>query len=354
MSRFLQLHYLTAYPPSCCNRDESGRPKTAVYGGVNRLRISSQSLKRAVRTSEVMQSSLSGKMGVRSRRFGNEIIQHLTSRGVERTEAKRIAGRIASIFGRLDDKSKDGRISQLAFISPDERSAALELAEKAADGGSMEETAVELRSLVLRSADTAADLALFGRMLADAPEFNRYAAVQVAHGLTTHAAHAEKDYFTAVDDLGKPGDAAGAGFVGEGGFGSGVFYIYVAVELSRLIGNLDGDRELAATAVSALARAFALVSPSGKRSGFAQNVRAAFIRAESGSVQPRSLACAFLKPVVGDDLLATSIQKLHAAAADLDSAYGAAADDVLEMDVATRSGTLDDIAMFAAGQVQVA
>lgn len=67
MSEFLQLHLLTAYPPSNLNRDDLGRPKTAVLGGVRRLRISSQSLKRAWRTSETFQTSLSGRIGTRTK-----------------------------------------------------------------------------------------------------------------------------------------------------------------------------------------------------------------------------------------------------------------------------------------------
>jgi CRISPR system Cascade subunit CasC len=46
MSNFLQLHLLTSYPPACLNRDDLNRPKSAIMGGVNRLRISSQSLKK--------------------------------------------------------------------------------------------------------------------------------------------------------------------------------------------------------------------------------------------------------------------------------------------------------------------
>lgn len=77
MSRFLQLHYLTVYPPSNPNRDDLGRPKTAKYGGADRLRISSQSLKRAVRISPVMAEGLAGKMGARTQRLGEVLRDHL-------------------------------------------------------------------------------------------------------------------------------------------------------------------------------------------------------------------------------------------------------------------------------------
>ena len=62
MSTFIQLHLLTSYPPSNLNRDDLGRPKTAIMGGKTRLRVSSQSLKRAWRTSDLFESALAGHM----------------------------------------------------------------------------------------------------------------------------------------------------------------------------------------------------------------------------------------------------------------------------------------------------
>ena len=110
---------------------------------------------------------------------------------------------------------------------------------------------------------------MFGRMLADNPEFGREAAVQVAHAITTHRVTVEDDFYTAVDDLKTATEDAGAGFMGELGFGSGVFYLYACVDLALLTRNLGGDSELAATACAALASAAATVSPSGKQASFA-------------------------------------------------------------------------------------
>ena len=47
----IELHSLTSHSPANLNRDDLGRPKSAVFGGVNRARISSQAIKRSVRTS---------------------------------------------------------------------------------------------------------------------------------------------------------------------------------------------------------------------------------------------------------------------------------------------------------------
>jgi CRISPR system Cascade subunit CasC len=215
MNRFLQLHLLTVYPPANLNRDDTGRPKTALFGGAPRLRVSSQSLKRAWRTSDVFATKLEGHLGKRTQRFGQEIESHLQSHGAVPEDARRIAREVADLFGKIKpEKDKNPTyLEQLAFVSPSERQAALKLAERLAAG----ET-IELKpETVLRPVDGAVDIAMFGRMLADDPDFNREAAVQVAHAITTHRVVVEDDYYTAVDDLKRPAEDAGAGFVGEAG-----------------------------------------------------------------------------------------------------------------------------------------
>ncbi len=348
MSRFLQLHYLTIYPLSNPNRDDLGRPKTASYGGAPRLRISSQSLKRAARLSDVMQAELKGHMGDRTQRIGEVVRESLAAAGASVERATEIATMVTDIFGKLDSAAgKKGaiRTRQLVFISPAERSAAIGLARRALAGESLPKDK-DLKRLVLRTADGAADVAMFGRMLADDPDFNREAAVQVSHALTTHRALVEDDYYTAVDDLKLPSEDAGAGFVGEAGFGSGVFYIYACVNIDLLTQNLSEDRELAARAAGALAEALATATPSGKRNSFAHQTRACYIRAEKGGAQPRSLAGAFFKPVEGEDLLASSIAALEKMAESLDSAYGACCDESEIMNVAAGRGTLKEIRDF--------
>lgn len=348
MNRFLQLHYLTIYPLSNPNRDDLGRPKSANYGGAPRLRISSQALKRAVRLSDVMQAELKGHLGDRTQRIGEVVRDALADGGVSEDQVIEIATQVADIFGKPDTEAqKKGaiRTKQLAFISPDERSAAIEFARKALAGERLPQDK-ELKKLILRTADGAADVAMFGRMLADDPDFNREAAVQVSHALTTHRALVEDDYYTAVDDLKTPAEDAGAGFVGEAGFGSGVFYTYACVNTDLLVQNLAGDRELAARAARALAEALATATPSGKRNSFAHQTRAGYIRAEKGDEQPRSLAGAFFKPVEGEDLLTASITALEKMADSLDNAYGDCCDENQIMNVAEGKGTLNEIRDF--------
>ncbi len=353
MTRFLQLHYLTIYPLSNPNRDDLGRPKTATYGGAPRLRISSQALKRAARLSDVMQTDLKGHLGDRTQRIGEVVLDALAADGETGKRATEIATKVADIFGKLDaGAARKGaiRTRQMAFISPDERSAAIELARKALAGEKLPQDK-DLKRLVLRTADGAADVAMFGRMLADDPDFNREAAVQVSHALTTHRALVEDDYYTAVDDLKRRAEDAGAGFVGEAGFGSGVFYTYACVDTDLLVKNLDGDRELAGRTAGALVEALATATPSGKRSSYAHQTRAGYIRAEAGDAQPRSLAGAFFKPVEGGDLMAASVEALEDLAARLDTAYGACCEAAEVMDVADGRGTLAAIRAFAADAV---
>lgn len=354
MTTFLQLHLLTAYPASNLNRDDTGRPKTLDFGGAPRIRISSQSLKRAWRTSPVFAERLGAGMGQRTQRLGEEVRNYLTKQGMEDAKATEAARSIAGVFGKLDapDAEEPTYIKQLAFISPEERRRAMEMADRVLAGDAVTPSAESL----LGKADGAADIAMFGRMLADTPAFNREAAVQVAHAFTTHKAAVEDDYYVAVDDLKNPADHddVGTSFIGVQEYGAGLFYLYACVDCDLLARNLGGDRGLAADAVDALVRAAATVSPRGKQASFASRARASFVMAECGVQQPRTLAAAFLKPVHvrgGEDLVGGSVGALTAFRDNLDQAYGACADRRAQMHVSPdrAEGTLDAVAAFARG-----
>ncbi len=353
MKHFIQLHFLTVYPPSNPNRDDLGRPKTAMYGGEPRLRISSQAIKRAARISDAMRKSLEGHMGERTQRLGDALRQHLDDLGADGDKAVAIATSIAGAFGQFDkkkgaDNAEYIRIRQLAFVSPDERRLAEELAAKALRGEKLPK-GKDLAEKVLRKADGAVDIALFGRMLAAQPDYNREAACQISHAITTHKTPVEDDYYTAVDDLKEPSEDSGAGFVGEAGFGSGVYYIYACIDCRLLLENLTGDRELSKKAVQALVTALATSTPSGKRASFAHHAYASYIRAEAGDAQPRSLAGAFFKPITGASLLEASIAALKKTVFDIDRKYGNCYDSEAVMDVGSEStGNLESIQQFVA------
>lgn len=321
MSHFIQLHLLTSYPPANLNRDDLGRPKTAIMGGAKRLRVSSQSLKRAWRTSALFEEAIGQHRGYRTKRIGIEAKQRLIEKGVKEKEAQEWATDIAKVFGEVAKGELE--TSQLVHIGPEEQAAVDALVDTLAN----ESRAPEKEDLdLLRHKPTAADIALFGRMLAAVPEFNVEAACQVAHAITVHAAEVEDDYFTAVDDLNTGNEHRGAAHVGEAGYGAGLFYSYVCIDRNQLVENLKGDAELADRAIAALVEAAARTSPKGKQNSFGSRAHASYLLAEKGEQQPRSLSVAFLRPVSGQNQAVEAIERLEKQAKAFDTAYGAGAD----------------------------
>jgi len=338
MSRFIQLHLLTSYPPANLNRDDLGRPKTAMMGGEPRLRVSSQSLKRAWRKSDVFENALKGHVGTRTKSMGQEVFKALTEKGVSEKKATEWAKSVAAVFGKLKKDSLD--IEQLAHFSPEEEAAIDELVATIAERGSGPE-ADELK--LLRKQHSAADIALFGRMLAASPAFNTEAACQVAHAISVHKVAVEDDFFTAVDDLNSGEEDLGAGHMGETEFAAGLFYQYVCIDRNLLAENLGGDGALTDKTLAALIEAAATVSPTGKQNSFASRARASYILCELGDQQPRSLSAAFLKPVAGTDMLNSAIDSLEDAMEKMDSAYGSCADRRSKLNVPKGEGSLAGI-----------
>ena len=219
MSKFIQLHLLTSYAPSNLNRDDLGRPKTAKMGGFDRLRVSSQSLKRNWRVSELFEEAMSGEIGIRTKKLGEEVFNTLVAGGVKEKQATSWASSIAGVFGKVK-KGKPLEIEQLAHISTAEKEAVLALADLLCKE-QREPTVDELK--LLKADRTSVDIALFGRMLASSPEFNVEAACQVAHSISVHKVLVEDDYFTAVDDLNDGKTDTGSAHIGEANFAAALF-----------------------------------------------------------------------------------------------------------------------------------
>lgn len=364
MSRFIQLHLLTSYPPANLNRDDLGRPKTAMMGCEPRLRVSSQSLKRAWRTSDVFESALKDHIGTRTKEMGVKIFTELQDRGVAKKEALESAKLIAAQFGKLkalstNEKKKPKKLSpaerlkkqmekleieQLVHFSPEEQQLISDLIATIAEQKS-KPTDDELA--LLRKQHTAADIALFGRMLASKPYFNTEAAAQVAHAISVHSVVVEDDFFTAVDDLNKGEDDAGAAHLGETEFAAGLFYLYICIDKGLLIENLSANEELSNKTLAALIESAATVAPTGKQNSFGSRARASYIRCETGKQQPRSLSVAFLKPVTRGDMLASAISQLNKTAQNMDEVYGACADTHCSMNAVTGEGSLKAIIQCA-------
>lgn len=383
MSDFIQLHMLVSYPPSNLNRDDLGRPKTAMMGEKQRLRISSQSLKRAWRTSDVFAQYVGDSIGVRTKQIGSAIQKSLetgvplhdlifqtsakpTRKTMPPQDALKWTGKFVTLMkkGKVSagkegenpkekKKEKEGKeedlvsVDQLMHISPQEISLIDEILAKIAQGEKVDDDDL----VVFSPAQTAVDIAMFGRMLASTPQFNVEAAVQVAHAITVHQVSIEDDYFTAVDDLNRGEEDMGAGHLGEIEFAAGVFYLYVCINHSLLVENLQGDRTLAAKALAGFVEASCTVPPTGKQNSFASRAYASYVLAEKGNQQPRSLSVAFLSPLRSESLLELSIQKLVETKKNFDTVYGLTPLQSYEMNVPSGTGSMKELKEFVAGQV---
>jgi len=360
MSRFIQLHMLTAYPPANLNRDDQGSPKTAKMGGYDRLRVSSQCLKRTWRTSDAFEQTLANHIGSRTKEMGLKVYQRLIENGVKHKDALEWTKSIAGVFGKLKTLSKKEKealkklspeerqqkelieveIEQLAFFDTEEQKTMLVLADELATRNE-EPTKDELE--LLRKHVTSVDIALFGRMLASSPAFNIEAACQVAHAISVHRVVIEDDYFTAVDDLNDGQDDLGASHIGETRFAAGLFYSYICINRELLIENLGGDEDLANKAIRALVDAAVKVAPSGKQNSFASRAYASYVLAEKGDQQPRSLSVAYLKPInqrENDDFVPDAIEALIKQKDSFDKVYGDCADERYALNVPAEEGTL--------------
>lgn len=379
MSTFLQLHLLTSYPPSNLNRDDLGRPKTAIVGGKNRLRVSSQSLKRAWRTSDVFEKELGSRIGVRTGKLILELSDCLKAGGYEKNLAEEIAKNTCTIYEFPFKKSTEKKPKSakrdteenseeespekmktdlLVFYNTSEldtlRSFIKQLVHDNKDNkDKINPTNDEWKKLkdsvdnLRDSKSVNPDVALFGRMMASAPSFNIEAAAQIAHAITVHEVAVEDDYFTAIDDLSKS-DTQGAGHLGETEFGAGVYYLYACINVSELRNNLNND-ELAQRTLIALLHAATKVAPTGKQNSFASRAYASYVMLEQGSQQPRSLHTAFLKPVKGkndDGIDVVAIKELEQTRKAMDKAYNMCADSYKVMNVSQGEGTFADLTDF--------
>lgn len=356
MTQFFQLHVLTPYAASNLNRDDTGRPKTLSFGGAERLRISSQSLKRAFRTSDVFNEAIGGTRGTRSNTFTESLVQALRNEGKDDDEITKLVSAIITKEKLGAPKKENNRLTeQLVHLAPEELARLKALAPRLASG---DDITADKEALVLVQKPRAADIALFGRMLADNPLYNVEAAAQVAHAFTTHRVSVEDDFYTAVDDLKSANAEAdrGAGFIGVGEYGAGVFYLYINVDADQLLRNLAGDKALATRTLEGFVEAALTVSPKGKQNSYASRTFASYALAELGSRAPRSLAAAFVQPIGQStrhdesDFLASSITRLGALRGKFDRVYGPCAAKTAHLNTVAEDddvGSLDAIRALA-------
>ncbi|MDR7587724.1 MAG: type I-E CRISPR-associated protein Cas7/Cse4/CasC [Armatimonadota bacterium] len=328
--KLLEAHVIQTVAPSNLNRDDTGSPKDALFGGYRRSRISSQAQKRAVRVAFKAWPLLSdAERAVRTRRLVDELSKRLSGAPPEQA---RLA--VENALNALGFRVREGRTEYLLFLGNREldRLAGLikahfnKLTATETKGKKNAKVDEELKDALEKVLDggKAVDVALFGRMLADRPELAKDAACQVAHAISTHRVDREFDFYTAVDDL-SPKEEAGAGMMGDVEFYSATLYRYAVVNLDKLVENLQGDKELAVKGALAFLEAFVLTLPSGKQNSFAAHNPPLFVAFQAGVGLPRNLATAFERPIWPQDgkaLSEISVEALVEEWARFDRVYG--------------------------------
>jgi CRISPR system Cascade subunit CasC len=341
MNKLLEIHIVQNFAPSNLNRDDTGSPKDALFGGVRRGRISSQCLKRAMRT-YFKDEQLIGEtnLALRTKRVSQKLVQALGQLGHSEEESERV---VALALGGLKLRVDAGKSQYLLFLGQQEVeriaqhihenwSVLKEVAPEEGKGrkAAKAEAKAALPSELVKSMEAAldggraVDVALFGRMLADLPSKNQDAAAQVAHAISTHKVEREFDFYTAVDDL-QPSDTTGADMLGTIEFDSACYYRYAAVDLDKLVENLQRDNELAIKGVEAFLRASIFAEPTGKQNTFAAHNPPSLIAfTVRQDASPRSLANAFEKPVRPDQdgLASISMRMLAKEWERLDAVFG--------------------------------
>jgi CRISPR system Cascade subunit CasC len=324
-----ELHLLQNFAPSCLNRDDTNAPKDCRFGGFRRARISSQCIKRSIRQTFTSNGLLPLEdTAVRSKRLLAEIAAQLTDMAADSAEIHRV---IETALASQKLKVDDGQTQYLLFLGRREiaglvnvirqhwtqlaavvsadtggettaETASPKKSARKAKAGKSAAVPSEVTEAVLAVLDggKAADLALFGRMVADLPERNIDAASQVAHAISTNKVDMEMDYFTAVDDLKTRSEDSGAGMLGTVEYNSSCFYRYANISLPQLLHNLQEDHELVRRTVDAFVRSSITAIPTGKQNTFAAQNPPSAVFAVLRRSGFWSMANAFERPIRPD------------------------------------------------------
>ncbi len=309
--KLIELHILQSFPVSCLNRDDVGSPKTAVFGGVQRARISSQCLKRAARLAA--SDGAPGFEGIRSRFLAEPFTSALIAAGMTPEDAAKKAAELCAVFSKQDTKKPD-QVTTAVYLSPGEIK---EIAIAVAGGDEPKKATKNAGRL------DAADIALFGRMVANDATLNVEGAAMFSHALSTHKAANDIDFYSSVDDRKADSEDAGAGMIGTLEFTSATYYRYAAVNLDLLfsashLGKLDAAQRKAV--LDAFIRATLMAVPGARKN----SMNAATLPFEVLGVlkekgQPVQLINAFEKPVRanGNGLAETSLEAMKAQLTEL-------------------------------------
>lgn len=326
-NNFINFHILISHSPSCLNRDDMNMQKSAIFGGVRRVRISSQSLKRAIRKSDYYEEHL-GQPSDRTRELGKLNVKY-----VEALKDRFSEEQVTQAIEWISSKSgiaEDAKL-QASSVAPWSVEEVAHFCQVIADAGEdadlkkLEKQILKESAAFNEALTKAVDIALSGRMATSGLMTNMDGAMAVAHAITTHAVDADIDWFTAVDDLvaeeqtnrrvGETSEGAGeqgSGHLGTQEFSSGVFYRYASLNIAQLQENLGNvPREKALEIAGHALHMLATVVPSAK-----QQTSAAFNLADYALVSfssiPISLANAFEAPIKDESgFLKPSIEALQ-------------------------------------------
>lgn len=310
MTRFVDIHVLQTLPPSNPNRDDTGSPKSATFGGVRRMRISSQAIKHAIRKDfEVVFPKR--ELGTRTKRvvqlLRDEIIRQapgLENRAAELADMamKAIGFKIVHPETKKERKAPDGGLDEsefLLFLSAKQIEHVAEVVVSIADEDDPTKAFKALKPKNLVDTDHSVDIALFGRMVAEPASLNVDAACQVSHGLGVGSSETEYDYYTAVDEVPSVDKNPGAAMIGSIAFNSATLYRYATINLPLLKENL-GSEQAAKEAVKAFVNSFVRSMPTGKQNTFANRTVPDAVVVELRDDQPINMVGAFEDAVQAD------------------------------------------------------
>lgn len=353
--KFVQIHTLHSYPGTLLNRDDAGLAKRLPFGGFERLRISSQCLKRhwarADSVHSLKQLSDSG-LAVRSRLVWQEkVAKPLFEEGYPQDAVIATVKEIQAKFYASEEARRRpagdttglGRAEVMVLGRPEIRwfrklargiidSVHRDPARiKDATAKALKEESKNFHALRVGAG---IDAAMFGRFISGDRDARVDAAVHVAHAFSVHEQASEPDYFTAVDDLQAEEQGSGAGHLNTADLTSGLYYGYVVVDVPLLVSNLEGcdrkswqaaDRDLAARTVKHLLHLVAKVTPGAKKGSTAPYDWASLVLVEAGDEQPRTLANAFQNPVRHPPYEVNAAKAISAHVEAIDGMYGAPA-----------------------------
>ena len=333
MTTFVDIHALQTLPPSNINRDDTGSPKSAFFGGVQRQRVSSQAWKSAIRRDFELHLDRS-KLGVRTRLIADKVVARILDLASE-FDADAAEEAVKQAFTavknpknkkyvKLERQEGEKRISDRAVSS-----AALFLSNQQID--KLAQAIIEANGekippkqvQEMLNTEHGIEIALFGRMLADAPDFNVDAACQVAHALSVHGTEPDFDYYTAVDDVVRSaGDSTGASMIGTIEMASSTLYRYANINLDALITNL-GDTSASVEATLAFVRAFVGSMPTGKQNSFAARTLPDAVIVTVRNDRPISYVNAFEKAITDvEGRRVVAARALASEAKNIEEAYG--------------------------------